>query len=379
MNTPEWMREQLQALILTKPRIFVAAAGAGASAQATLWSEPGASAFFAGAAFPYNAEEMTRFLGYTPTSFASEETARAMAMMSYFRAIDLGDPGRKAIGVGLTASVASLTEHRGDHRIHVAVMTADRVVGWTQRPTKRTGFAARGTDGWIADNMILSCVFRAAGIGRWEDEEPKDWSTEARAEFFNRPLWTSKGQRTFSSTETRSPLEWKGDVLFPGSFNPPHAGHLRMAQEVMKRVHVGRVLFSICATPPHKNALSLAEMLRRAKILEGEPRLFTEGDPLYLDKARAFPGHEMILGADTLERMMNPSWGVTPEVLLEEFRMLHTRFYLFGRETADGTFQTADETIEKFVPDRYQVLFRPCHGRWNISSTGIRARAEDEA
>src|SRR6185436_5356447 len=97
------------------PKVFVAATGAGAGIQASLWSVPGSSAFLAGATFPYAAHETERLLGFRPEKFCNEDAAVELAIAAYLRAREAtfaetpGAPARsRAIGLGLTASVASL-------------------------------------------------------------------------------------------------------------------------------------------------------------------------------------------------------------------------------------------------------------------------------
>lgn len=59
-------------------------------------------------------------------------------------------------------------------------------------------------------------------------------------------------------------------AVFGGSFNPIHLGHLLMADEMLERLRLDRVVFVPAATPPHKPAALLApaehrfEMVRRA-------------------------------------------------------------------------------------------------------------------
>jgi len=65
-------------------------------------------------------------------------------------------------------------------------------------------------------------------------------------------------------------------ALFGGSFNPIHFGHLLMADEMLERLELDRVVFVPAAAPPHKPATSLAspehrfEMVRLA--VAGRPR-----------------------------------------------------------------------------------------------------------
>jgi nicotinate-nucleotide adenylyltransferase len=46
--------------------------------------------------------------------------------------------------------------------------------------------------------------------------------------------------------------------VFGGSFNPVHYGHLLLADEVMERARLDRVLFVPAGVPPHKTAAALA-------------------------------------------------------------------------------------------------------------------------
>ena len=79
--------------------------------------------------------------------------------------------------------------------------------------------------------------------------------------------------------------------------------------------------------------------MERAKLLEGYARLFTQNDPLYLDKARKFPGAKIVVGVDALIRMLDPKWGVAVEPLIAEFRALGTKFLVADREV-NGQVET---------------------------------------
>ncbi len=58
--------------------------------------------------------------------------------------------------------------------------------------------------------------------------------------------------------------------ILGGTFNPPHLGHLRLAEEVAYEHGLSRVIFIPCFTPPHKSSNAIAasdhrlEMTRRA-------------------------------------------------------------------------------------------------------------------
>jgi len=56
--------------------------------------------------------------------------------------------------------------------------------------------------------------------------------------------------------------------IFGGTFNPPHIGHLIMANEVYHAVGFDEVRFMPNATPPHKEAPQLATGEQRKRMLE---------------------------------------------------------------------------------------------------------------
>ena len=117
----------------------------------------------------------------------------------------------------------------------------------------------------------------------------------------------------------------------------------------------------------------LSDLIERAARLRGYDCLVTDGYPLYLDKARRFPGRTFILGADALARMLDPAWGVPPEQLLAEFESLGTRLRVAGR-VVDGVWTTFDDLLRERIPARFFGLFdEPIGGRSDISSTELRA------
>ena len=62
-----------------------------------------------------------------------------------------------------------------------------------------------------------------------------------------------------------------------GTFNPPHIGHLRLAEEAASQLGLDRVLLVLSAIPPHKEASEILPVESRWKMLtlacEGSERL----------------------------------------------------------------------------------------------------------
>jgi nicotinic acid mononucleotide adenylyltransferase len=343
----------------TRARVYVACAGGGAGLQQLLWSAPGASSFLVGASFPYAEIAVDDFLGFTPEQYCSAETAIDLATASFLRA----GAGADALGVGLTASVASIRAHRGPHRIYAASVACARTRLYSVELERDSGRAAREVDGNKADHLGLVALLDAAGlpsdalasaVGPFTtaDGEPL-----ARERFFARPAWRASGKR--------EPPPDRVTLAFPGTFDPPHAGHLGMAAEVAAETG-HEPLFWITAEPPHKAAVPITELVRRARLLYGHDVLFTRGEPLYIDKARRYPGCHFVIGTDALARMLDPKWGLAVDALVEEFRRLGTRFYVTSR-VVDGSLVTLRD-----LPDAPKDLCVEVAGRWDVSSTELR-------
>lgn len=359
-------------------RIFVYATGAGAGIQSAIWHTLGCSSFFVGAEFPYAPSESSRALGYTPTSFVSEEMAIDLAMAAYVRAYEFG---KKSVGIGLTASVASSRAHRGDHRIIVSGCSDDGVLTAYMTLPKGVGDEARALDGKIADSLAIKILLHAAGQNYVLPKETHcdvpvmvaDTNSQAFFSLEARPYFTSSGQRKSFTVEDR-----QNSVFYPGNFDPLHEGHIGAAEATLDYIanKIGKrkkVIFTTTTNPPHKSPLSSPEVLQRVALMKGHNFLVTKGDARYLDKARLFPNSSFILGADALIRMLDPKWGVPTQDLLDELTNLKTTYYVLGR-LVEGKFITLHDIEDQYpILYKYQHLFEPVSGRWDVSSTEKRA------
>jgi len=121
-------------------------------------------------------------------------------------------------------------------------------------------------------------------------------------------------------------------VIFGGTFDPVHNGHLITARSIAEQLGFEKVLLMPAASPPHKPA-ALAEAQARLEML----RLATQGDALFelsdLELRRVGPSYtletvrqlrarhgkqtqiKLIVGADMLEEL--PSWHRVDELLAE--------------------------------------------------------------
>src|SRR5579885_1061397 len=174
-----------------------------------------------------------------PEHFCSEEAAIDLASAAYMKAYRFG--GKKPVGVGVTASVASTTMHRGDHRFFVCFITNDKVRLVHKVLTKGVGAEQRFLDdAIITDEVMHQLEFVLTDMDRMEDVSEK-----ARQRFFARPFFAANGKRLATVPAN------KHLAIMPGAYNPPHEGHFGTAQHVMDEY--GRsVVYEVTAEPPHK-------------------------------------------------------------------------------------------------------------------------------
>lgn len=346
--------------------IHVIATGAGAGLQQTLWETPGSSAYLSGCSFPYDQGEQEELLGFRPEHFCSEEAAVDLASAAYMKAYRFG--GKNPIGIGLTASVASEKLHRGDHRAFVCAITNDSVKLFHGTLEKGIGQEYRTVDGKQCDYWGQVMLSDAAKLLIFSNAY--DATELARKRFFERPFFTASGKRLVELSNN------KRLALMSGAFNPLHEGHTSVAQSVMDG-HGKTVVYEVTAEPPHKEAMTVQALLQRAKLLQGHDRLFTKSYPFYLDKAEAFPGVPLVLGADAMVRMLDPKWGVSPSELLNKFNNLNTKLLVSGRLIGDK-FITCDDILNDLRDKDYTLwnlasrVMRYVDGRIDISSTELR-------
>ena len=118
--------------------------------------------------------------------------------------------------------------------------------------------------------------------------------------------------------------------VFGGTFDPPHNGHLALAQAALEQLNLDRVLWVVTADPPHKQETPLTPVHDRLDMvtaaINGRPQFEVSrvdidrpgphwaADTVALLK-QAKPGDELVylMGSDSLRDL--PSWGRPREIL----------------------------------------------------------------
>ncbi|MEO1496249.1 MAG: hypothetical protein AAFV43_03770 [Planctomycetota bacterium] len=361
------------AILLADRRMVLATAGGGSGAIARLLSVPGASETVLQAVALQAERAMTDWIGNRPPQFCSEGTARAMAVACWRRAQQLADNGEAehCVGAAITASLATTRPKRGDHRLHVAVHTDDSTHALNIVLEK--GDRSRADEEAIASRSVLATIADAIGAKPMDlSQTPPGMTVTARSQAAPSD-WQDllAGQRRSAAVrlDADAPLR----VLLPGSFNPPHAGHERMAEIASQTVGAPTV-YELAVTNVDKPPLDFLEIADRLATLCEAPVLLSRA-PRFIDKARLAPGCTFAVGADTIARLGDSRYcGGDPAVRdaqFEEIGALGCRFLVFGRNFGAG-FRTLNDI------DLPAGLAQLCTGvpeedfRMDVSSTDLR-------
>src|SRR5439155_8565183 len=166
-------------------------------------------------------------------------------------------------------------------------------------------------------------------------------------------------------------------VLFPGSFNPMHEGHILLAR-VAEELRQEPLAFEISVTNVDKPPLAGETVRHRLAQFEGNWPVELTRAPTFVEKSRLFRGTTFVVGADTAERLFEPKYYGDDEsrmhTALEEIANSGCRFLVAVRIDAAGRVRALSDIP---VPRRYADLFteipEDCF-RFDTSSSDIRAR-----
>jgi nicotinic acid mononucleotide adenylyltransferase len=382
MNSSDIAWQQLISAIHASGRkAALAITGGGSGAVGELLRVPGGSRLLIEAQVPYDMLALAAFLGFTPAQASSADTAIAMARSVRAHAARLVPVGTDLVGLGATAALVSDRPRRGEHRFHVAIANSAGVAHCTGVMAK--GRRDRAAEEDLVSHAIILWLARACGIAAPSPRDLLD-ADEHFAETvvatvdaidqllageFDRVTVQPDGQMTLSAP---GPL-----VLFPGSFNPVHEGHVALAR-VAEDLRQQPLAFEISVTNVDKPPLAGETVRHRLTQFAWKSPVELTRAPTFVEKSRLFPSTTFVIGADTAERLVAPRYygddQVRMHVALEEIASRGGSFLVAVRVDATGRVCALNDIP---VPPRYVDLFTeiPEHQfRFDTSSSEIRAR-----
>ncbi|AFM27360.1 nicotinate-nucleotide adenylyltransferase [Desulfomonile tiedjei] len=177
--------------------------------------------------------------------------------------------------------------------------------------------------------------------------------------------------------------------ILGGTFNPPHLGHLRLAEEVAELHELSRILFMPSLIPPHKYHPEIAspehrlEMTRlaclgndRLEVSDLEIRL--KGPSYTINTLKALKEQNLetffIMGTDSLKEIS--TWKDYQQLFeLSHFLVVKrpgTDFFSAWRETPESFRNKFTLSGECFVHESSGILVHSTVEGLNVSSTTIR-------
>jgi hypothetical protein len=374
-------RQLIPALQGSGPKAALAITGGGSGAIGELLRVPGGSRLLIEAQVPYDASALEDLLGFDPAQACSADTAIAMAHAIRARAARLMPAGIDLVGLGATAALVSDRPRKGEHRFHIAFATAAGIAHCTCILAK--GRRDRAAEEDLVSGAIVLWLARACGVAApspqslLDADEDYAETAAAGADPIDRLLAGEIDRVTVAPDGQMLLSAPRPSVLFPGSFNPMHEGHVLLAR-IVREVRRQPVAFEISVTNVDKPPLSGDTVRQRLAQFAWKAPVELTRAPTFLEKSRLFPGTIFVIGADTAERLFGTKYYGDDEgrmhAALDEIVGSGSSFLVAVRLDPAGHVRALADIP---VPQRYAQLFTeiPEHRfRVDTSSSEIRAR-----
>ena len=355
-------------------------AGAGSQAINAVLGVAGASRTVLDIQVPYASSAVVDYLGEEPGQYVSAEAALSLARAAYFRAVKLREDRTPVFGVACTATIATDRPKRGDHRCHVCVYGA---TGWKAASlTFVKGLRSRDGEDEVVSRLILNSIAEALGIGERLDlklshQERALTDTRSLGDALDALAQAHVGHVLIDPDGSQAADAPFSGGIIPGSFNPRHGGHDRLAQVASDRLGLP-VAFELSVTNVDKPELELPEVRRRIGQFEGRASVIATRAPVFYEKARLLPGCTFVIGFDTLVRLVDTKYyGDSPAKMMSAFlemRDLGCSFLVAGRLDSDGFKTLGDVEMPSGLSDMFSSIPESMF-REDVSSTQIRLAA----
>ena len=382
MISPDAAWQQLiSALHGSGRKAALAITGGGSGAIGELLRVPGGSRLLIEAQVPYDALALATFLGFAPAQACSSDTAIAMARTVRARAARLVPADTDLVGLGATAALVSDRPRKGEHRFHIAVANSAGIAHCTCVMAK--GRRDRAAEEDLVSRALVLLLARACGVAApsprslLDADEHYAETVVAAVDAINQLLAGELDRVTVQPDGQMMLSAPQPFVLFPGSFNPMHEGHVLLARAA-EEIRQQPLAFEISVTNVDKPPLAGETVRHRLAQFAWKAPVELTRAPTFVEKSRLFPGTTFVVGADTAERLFGPKYYGDDEarmhMALEEIANSGGSFLVAVRLDASGRIRALNDIP---VPRRYADLFTeiPEHRfRLDLSSSEIRAR-----
>jgi nicotinic acid mononucleotide adenylyltransferase/nicotinamide mononucleotide (NMN) deamidase PncC len=450
----------------TKNKLVLHVTGAGASSISWLLSVPGASQTVLEATVPYS-KISADYMVYPDRidRYVSPEAAILLAKKAYHRALELQahtvtnerfiheyveNIVKHTVGISCTGALSTNRERKGDDKAHIGIYSHSGYKTYDLVLDKR--IRDREGEELLVGSIILNsignaCFTSASDFNAEIVLELREWIKNSltkhenivhyindtitnnqvlKKRFFNGDdllgIYIPSLNKELSQEDAtglfQPSIVLKDDIpivriVYPGSFNPLHIGHVKLAQVAKKILHERNpgsrfiTIFELSVQNADKDMLDemtvvqrLAQFNRDENNNGCDPTIRKElykeemnydnlvialtRAPLFIQKAQIMPGSVFVIGMDTAIRLIDPKYynNSLEEMVnaLVKFKLLNCKFMVAGRQKQkdpnDKSFQTLkDIDMEKLQGLRDLFIEIPeSEFRVDISSTELRKK-----
>ena len=351
----------------SKYKITYVSSGGGTNAISSFLKVPGASNTILESYVPYSKKSMDIFLNKKPDHYCSLNTCLSMAANAYKKSLQIENTTntKYLIGVAVTASLATTYTKIGEHKFYIAIQTDSYTK--TVSCVLDKGSRTRELEEELITEYVLSLIAESCSIKRdlpQHNEKVEVQTTQAEKS------WKKllNNQINFVSSDKSIP-----ELIFPGSFNPLHDGHLKMRELAEKKTGM-RATFEICARNADKPPLTFHEIKRTLDQFNENDSWVMTSAGRFSEKAEMFPNSVFIIGADTLVRVFDEKFYLNKKDMInhiERFNDHNVHFLVFGRKVNNKFISLRDIAIPDNIRQRC-TGFDEASFRDDISSTELR-------
>ena len=319
-------------------KLVYVSSGGGSTAISDFLKVPGASNTILESYIPYSRESMDEYLGIKPSHYCGLQTTINMAMIAFKRAQKLAPDAKKEhlLGAAVTATLSTTYEKLGSHRFFVCIQGSDatHVISCYLTKGKRT----RDSE----EKLVSECLEALIGIACGVSSELPKLSQNIEYEVVkSKKEWT---QLIDSEIEFIKCQEEISRLIFPGTFNPIHEGHLQI-KEIAEKMTKQKLFFEISVSNVDKAPLSYYEIQKTIEQFSKEHRWVLTNAPTFQEKIKLFPKSTFVVGTDTLMRIFDQKYyqdQLSMNKALECFDEYDAKFIVFGREI-EKTFRSLED------------------------------------
>lgn len=375
---------QAQQINISPIMLYLTCAGGGQSFFHQFMQYGGSSKTIIGGNIPYAKEAFDEFVEKPVDKYVSDKTALLLATQSFKKArtyrsdIDLN----QLIGIGVTCSLATNNERAGRQNkaiigFHSYNYSISVEIQFNQHDREQQ------------EDLITSLIINMLLDIKSNCHVRQDWSIksipglndvvkqdihDSNKRGYQNELCTIiiryMSMSYFKVDQLKLTHSYLNDlVVYPGSWNPLHEGHLDIINTTKQIVQVP-VYLELSVDNADKGMLSYFEIFARH---DRAINMIVTHTPTFVDKVNFFAkeGQRLIfvVGADTWIRIQDPKYAGDIDELYEIFKLNNVRFLVFARNGIE--IKTNTKMDELLIESDIAWNFNK-----DISSTELRVKYE---